>query len=73
MIVNSFDKMETIVKSNPNFEWDNWTVVVYTDDDGYYTKNGVFKDNKWMTKYKFEMIDHGVWNIPDRFLAYVQV
>ena len=73
MIVNSFDKMETIVKSNPNFEWDNWTVVVYTDDDGYYTKNGVFKDNKWMTKYRFEMVDYGVWNIPDRFITHVQV
>jgi len=73
MIVNSIEKMEKIVKSYPNFEWDNWTVIIYTDDDGYYTKYGIFKDNKWMTKYKFEMIDHGVWNIPDRFLAYVQV
>jgi hypothetical protein len=73
MIVNSIEKMEKIVKSNPNFEWDNWTVIIYTDDDGYYTKNGIFKDNKWMTKYKFEMIDHGVWNIPDRFITQVQV
>jgi hypothetical protein len=26
-----------------------------------------------MTKYRFEMVDHGVWNIPDRFITHVQV
>ena len=31
-------------QDNSNFEWDNWTVIVYTDDDGYYNKNGIFKD-----------------------------
>lgn len=65
--------MESIVKSNPDMEWDNWAVVVYTDDDGYFTKNGVFKDGKWKTKYRFEMVEYGVWLIPDRFITHVQV
>lgn len=65
--------MEAIVKSNPDMEWDNWTVVLYTNDDGYYTKNGVFRNEKWQTKYTFDMVDYGVWNIPDRYLTHVQV
>lgn len=73
MMINSFQKMEAIVKSNPDMEWDNWTVVLYTNDDGYYTKNGVFRNEKWQTKYTFDMVDYGVWNIPDRYLTHVQV
>lgn len=73
MRVSSIDVMDQIIKSNPNMEWSNWTVVVYTDDDGYYTKNGVFKDGKWKTKHTFNMIEYGVWIIPDRFVKHVQV
>ena len=58
MKITSIDMMDQIIKSNPDMEWDNWTVVVYTDDDGYYTKNGVFKDGRWRTKYRFNMLDY---------------
>jgi hypothetical protein len=73
MKIDNIDKMESIVKSNPDMEWDNWTVVVYTDDDGYFTKNGVFRNNRWQTKYTFNMVEYGVWIIPDRYLTHVQV
>jgi hypothetical protein len=73
MKINGFDEMNSIVSLNNNVEWDNWTVVVLTDDDGYYTKNGIFKDGVWKTQYRYEMVDYGVWEIPDRFLAHVQV
>lgn len=65
--------MNSIIKNHSNFEWDNWTVVVLTDDDGYYTKNGVFKNGQWKTQYRYDMVEYGVWEIPDRFLAHVQV
>ena len=45
MKITSVDIMDQIVKSNPDMEWDNWVVIVYTDDDGYYTKNGVFRNS----------------------------
>ena len=73
MKINSREDMDNIITNNKNLEWDNWTVVVLTDDDGYYTKNGVFKNGKWKTQYRFEMVDYGVWEIPDRFLTHVQV
>ena len=73
MKITNIEEMDRIVKSNPDMEWDNWTVIVYTDDDGYFTKNGVFKDGRWRTKYKFNMIDYGVWIIPDRLIPHVQV
>jgi hypothetical protein len=65
--------MNSIIKNHSNFEWDNWTVVVLTDDDGYYTKDGVFKNGQWKTQYRYDMVEYGVWEIPDRFLAHVQV
>ena len=73
MKINGFDEMNSIVSLNNNVEWDNWTVVVLTDDDGYYTKNGIFKDGVWKTQYRYEMVYYGVWEIPDRFLTHVQV
>jgi len=73
MKITSIEMMDQIIKSNTNMEWDSWSVIVYTDDDGYFTKNGVFKDGKWKTKYVFNMKDYGIWDIPDRFLKHVQV
>lgn len=73
MKINNIKDMEAIVDSNPDMEWDSWTVVIYTNDDGYYNKDGVYRNEKWQTKYTFEMVDYGVWNIPDRFITHVQV
>jgi hypothetical protein len=73
MRISNKEEMNSIIKNNSNFEWDNWTVVVLTDDDGYYTKDGVFKNGQWKTQYRYDMVEYGVWEIPDRFLAHVQV
>lgn len=73
MRINNKETMDSIIQANPDMEWDNWTVVVYTDDDGYYTKNGVFRNGRWMTRYKFHMNEYHVWLIPDRFVTHVQV
>ena len=73
MLINGFDEMEKIVKSNPNLKWDNWTVIVTTDGDGYYTKDGIFIDGQWKKQFRFNMVEYGVWNIPDRYITHVQV
>lgn len=73
MRISNKEKMDSIIKDNSNFEWDNWTVLVLTDDDGYYNKNGVLKNGQWKTQYRYDMVEYGVWEIPDRFLTHVQV
>lgn len=73
MRISNKEKMDSIIKDNSNFEWDNWTVLVLTDDDGYYTKNGILKNGQWKTQYRYDMVEYGVWEIPDRFLTHVQV
>jgi len=73
MRISNKEEMNLIIKNHSNFEWDNWTVVVLTDDDGYYTKDGVFKNGQWKTQYRYDMVEYGVWEIPDRFLTHVQV
>lgn len=73
MRINNKEDMDLIVNNNPNFKWDNWTVIVFTEDNGYYTKHGVFKDNEWKTQYRYNMVDYNVWEIPDRFLSHVQL
>jgi len=73
MKITNSNTMDQIIKSSTNMEWDNWAVVVYTDDDGYFTKNGVYRNGRWMTKYRFDMIEYNVWSIPDRFVKHVQV
>ena len=73
MIINTLEDMEKVVSSSNNLKWDGWTVIVTDDIDGYYTKDGVFLDNKWVKQYRFDMIDYNKWNIPDRYIKYVQV
>ena len=73
MRISNKEEMNLIIKNNLNFEWDSWTVVVLTEDDGYYSKNGVFKNGQWKTQYRYDMVDYDVWEIPDRFLTRVQV
>jgi hypothetical protein len=73
MRIKGIEKMESVIKNNPHLSWENWTVTALTNDDGYHAKNGVFIDGSWKTKYSFEMIEYGVWEIPDRFLTHVQV
>jgi hypothetical protein len=73
MRIEGIEKMESIIKNSSHLSWNNWTVIAITDDDGYYTKNGILQNGKWKTRYSFEMLDYGVWEIPDRFLTHVQV
>jgi len=73
MIIEGFDAMDRIISSSDNISWNGWSVVILEDTDGFYTKDGVFKNNRWQRQYSFNMLEYGVWSIPDRFLTHVQV
>lgn len=71
MKITSLEKMEKIVKSNPNMKWDGWTVIVQIDKDGFYSKEGSFNKGVWVTEKRFDVDSRGTWDIPDRYLINV--
>jgi hypothetical protein len=71
MMITSLEKMEKIVKSNPNMKWDGWTVIVQINKDGFYSKEGSFNKGVWITEKRFDINDTGGWDIPDRYLLNV--
>lgn len=69
MKIIDLDQMEKIVKNNPQLFWEGWTVCTYSDEDGFYSKDGSFHEDKWMRKKIFEYANG--WNIPDRLIKNV--
>lgn len=70
MKINSLETMEQVVNKNSNLFWEGWTVCTYLNQDGFYSSDGVFKDETWLTKKRFEFIN-GYWEIPDRLIKNV--
>jgi hypothetical protein len=60
---------ERLVDIHPELFWDGWNIVwIYKDDDGFMSKDGIFKDNAWCRKKVFTYDDSG-WNIPKKVLG----
>lgn len=67
MKINSLEEMEKIVNNNKNLFWEGWNVCAYENEDGFYSKKGIYKDNKWLIKNSFLFKDNA-WTIPDRYI-----
>jgi hypothetical protein len=68
MLINSLEKMETIVENNKALSWDGWTVVENsTKENGASSKNGIYVNNKWIVQRRYEATANG-WEIPEKFL-----
>ena len=53
-IVNSLSTMESIVNKHRQLSWNGWTVVeTFPSEKAYYSKFGVYKNNKWQMKKEF--------------------
>lgn len=66
MLVNDLNKMEKIVGSSHELEWDGWDVVKYTpSNNAMFAKDGVCKNGKWYKKKVFPLTENG-WHLPDR-------
>jgi|AntDeeMinimDraft_6_1070357.scaffolds.fasta_scaffold64352_1 hypothetical protein len=68
MIINSLDKMESIVKESKYLSWDGWTVISsYPSKKGSTSKYGAYVGGEWHLQRRFEVAKSG-WDIPERFL-----
>lgn len=66
MLVNDLNKMENIVNSSHELEWDGWDVVKYTpSNNAMFAKDGVYKNGQWYKKKVFPLTENG-WSLPDR-------
>lgn len=64
MIVKSLRKMERIVESHPNLEWNGWDVEWYKPyPAGFLKSNGAFHNGRWTLLTKFSPERNG-WSIP---------
>jgi len=67
-LINSLDVMESIVNDNKQLSWDGWTVVeTFPSEKAYFSKFGIYKNNKWQMKKEFVPSNNG-WEIPDKYV-----
>jgi hypothetical protein len=68
MLINSLEKMETIVENNKALSWDGWTVVENNfKENGVVSKDGAYVNNRWIVQKRYEATVDG-WEIPDKFM-----
>jgi len=72
MKIRTLEHANNIVDNNPNLKWDGWSIIAQENGDGYSSINGVYTENGWKIQKSFDCIN-GVWDIPDRYIAHVQV
>lgn len=67
--INSLSTMESIVKNSKQLSWDGWTVVeTLPSEKAYYSKFGIYKNNKWNIKKEFIPSSQG-WELPDKYVV----
>jgi len=68
MLINSLEKMESVVAANKELIWDGWTVIhSYPSEKARTSKFGRRVNNKWHLQRRFEPTEQG-WDIPKRFV-----
>lgn len=64
-----YDKAHKIVESNKNLFWDGWTIVDWKPmKDGFYKRNGMFRNGSWGVAKKYTPGANG-WKVPARYVA----
>ena len=65
MLVNNLDKMESIVNSSSDLEWEGWNVVKYIPNhNAMFSNDGAFRNGSWYKKKTFPITEQG-WNLPN--------
>lgn len=64
-----YDAAHAIVDSNKNLFWDGWTIVDWKPlKDGFYKKNGMFRNGMWGVARKYYPGSNG-WKVPSKYVA----
>jgi len=64
-----YDAAHNIVDSHRNLFWDGWTIVEWkATPDGFFKKNGVFRNNRWGVARRYEPGNNG-WKVPVKYVG----
>lgn len=68
MMINSLEKMTSIVDKNSSLDWDGWDVVERKANPTAWSKqDGIYINGKWYMQKKFALSTEG-WEIPNKFV-----
>ena len=68
MLINSLEKMESIVQSNKSLSWDGWNVVeLVKSNSAVYKNNGALVNGSWYFKNVYSP-DRSGWRIPKKYV-----
>lgn len=68
MLINSLEKMESIVENNKSLTWDGWTVVENSfKENGVMSEKGAYINGRWIVQKRYDATADG-WEIPDKFV-----
>lgn len=68
MLINSLKKMEQIVSTNKNLEWDGWDVLSLQPANSAVTSpDGVRIAGRWYIQKRYSPDSSG-WSIPDKLV-----
>lgn len=63
-----YNKAHSIVDQYNNLFWDGWTIIDWKQaSDGFYKKNGMFKDGRWGVARKYYPTKNG-WKVPVKYV-----
>lgn len=64
MLINSLEKMESIVENNDSLSWNGWDVIESkVNSTGWMKEDGAFVNGKWYTQKRYNLNEDG-WTLP---------
>lgn len=63
-----YGSAHSIVDRHDNLFWDGWTIVDWKPSrDGFYKKNGMFRNGTWGVVRKYTPGTNG-WKVPEKYV-----
>jgi hypothetical protein len=63
-----YDTAHKLVDTSPNLFWEGWTIVDWKQSrDGFYKKNGMFRNGRWGITRRYSPDSNG-WKVPTKYV-----